>query len=62
MNDLGVGGLFGLLGLVAFGSAVPVLPTWAAVSAAAVLARDNHQWEVARVVLFGAAGAYVGDR
>ena len=61
MSGLGVGGLFGLLGLVAFGSIVPVLPTGAAVSAAAVLARDNQPWEIALVVLFGAVGAYLGD-
>ncbi len=61
MNGLGIGGLLGLLGFVAFGSVVPVLPTGAAVSAAAVLARDNHRWEIVLVVLFGAAGAYVGD-
>ena len=37
--DLGLPGLLALLGVVAFGAVVPVVPTGAAVSAAAVLAR-----------------------
>lgn len=50
-----------LLGVVAFGAIIPVLPTGAAVSAAAVLAVDAHVWEVPLVVATGALGAYVGD-
>ncbi|WP_158604342.1 DedA family protein [Nocardioides mangrovicus] len=53
--------LLTLLGLVAFGSVVPVVPTGAAVSAAAVLARNHHPWEIALVVACGGAGAYLGD-
>lgn len=50
-----------LWGVVAFGAVVPVLPTGAAVSAAAVLAVDAHLWEVVPVVLVGGLGAYTGD-
>jgi len=50
-----------LWGVVAFGAVVPVLPTGAAVSAAAVLAIDTHVWEVVPVVLVGGLGAYTGD-
>lgn len=50
-----------LFGVVAFGAIVPVLPTGAAVSSAAVLASSEHAWEVLLVVAVGAAGAYVGD-
>lgn len=50
-----------LFGVVAFGAVVPVLPTGAAVSSAAVLARSDHAWEVLLVVAVGGAAAYVGD-
>ena len=60
-GDLGLLGLLGLTGIVLFGSVVPVVPTGAAVSAAAVLARGEHPWEVVLVVAFGGLGAYVGD-
>lgn len=55
------GTLVVLWGVVAFGAIIPVLPTGAAVSAAAVLAVDQHLWQVVPVLLVGAAGAYVGD-
>lgn len=61
MTSLGIGGLFTLFGVVAFGAVVPVVPTGAAVSAGAVLARGDHPWEIVLVVAFGAAGAYLGD-
>ncbi len=60
-DGLGPTGLLVLFATVAFGSIVPVLPTGAAVSAAAVLARTEHQWELVLVLLIGAAGAYLGD-
>ena len=60
-GGLGVAGLLILFGTVAFGSILPVLPTGAAVSAAAVLAQVERPWELVLVLLFGAAGAYVGD-
>lgn len=50
-----------LFGVVAFGAIVPVLPTGAAVSSAAVLASGDHLWELALVVVVGGAGAYTGD-
>lgn len=50
-----------LWAVVAFGAIIPVLPTGAAVSAAAVLAVEQHLWEVVPVLLVGGAGAYVGD-
>lgn len=50
-----------LFGVVAFGAVIPVVPTGAAVSGAAVLAADQHLWELIPVVLVGAAGAYLGD-
>ena len=43
--------LFGLFAIVAFGSAIPVLPTGAAVSVAAVLAGQNQFLEVGVVVV-----------
>ena len=62
MNE-GIGplGLLILFSFVAFGSIIPVVPTGAAVSAAAVLARAEHPWELVVVVAAGAAGAYAGD-
>jgi len=58
---LGLGHLLGMFGVVAFGSIVPALPTGAAVSAAAAVTRWSRPLEIALVVAFGAAGAYVGD-
>jgi membrane protein DedA with SNARE-associated domain len=54
-------GLLAVYGFVAFGSIIPVVPTGAAVSGAAVVARGDHPWELALVILVGAAGAYSGD-
>ncbi len=50
-----------LLLLVALGSAIPVLPTGAAVSAAAVVAVHREAYTVLIIVLAGALGAYLGD-
>jgi membrane protein DedA with SNARE-associated domain len=50
-----------LLLLVALGSAVPILPTGAAVSAAAVVAVDREAFTVLIIVAAGALGAYLGD-
>ena len=62
MNDaLDPSAFAALWAVVAFGSIVPVLPTGAAVSAAAVLAIHHEPWAIAPVVLVGAFGAYVGD-
>lgn len=61
IDHLGVSGLLALFGVVAFGATIPVVPTGAAVSAAAVLARDEHWWVVPVVIGVGAAGAYLGD-
>ncbi len=64
MNDfdpVGLTSLLGLWGVVAFGAVVPVVPTGAAVSAAAVLAGHQHWWSVLVVVLVGGTGAYAGD-
>lgn len=61
MADFGAGYLAGMFGVVAFGAVVPVLPTGAAVSVAAVLAEDDNALLITLVVLVGAAGAYVGD-
>jgi len=60
-DGLGPLALLAIFGFVAFGSIIPVVPTGAAVSGAAVLARSEHPWELIVVVLVGAAGAYVGD-
>lgn len=60
-EHFGLAALLVLFGVVAFGAIVPVLPTGAAVSSAAVLARSDHAWEVLLVVAVGAAAAYVGD-
>lgn len=60
-DGLGLVGLLTLFAAVAFGAVVPVVPTGAAVSAAAVLARTEQPWEVVVVVLVGAAGAWCGD-
>lgn len=60
-DDLGLLGLLALTGIVLFGAVVPIVPTGATVSAAAVLARAEQPWEVVLVVAFGALGAYLGD-
>lgn len=49
-----------LFAIVAVGSCIPVLPTGAAVSVAAVLAEQSIP-ELAVVLAVGAAGAYLGD-
>lgn len=54
-------GLPVLFASVAFGSIIPVIPTGAAVSAAAVVAQTRDPWAIVLVVLVGAAGAYAGD-
>lgn len=60
-ESLGPAAFLALYGFVAFGSIIPVVPTGAAVSGAAVLARSDHPWELVLVVAVGAAGAYSGD-
>lgn len=60
-EGVGLVALLALFGFVAFGSIVPVVPTGAAVSGAAVLARAEQPWELVLVVAAGAAGAYAGD-
>ncbi|WP_442791974.1 DedA family protein [Micromonospora sp. NBC_01796] len=60
MNNA-IGVLTSLFALVAFGAVLPVVPTGAAVSAAAALAFHQHSLMVVLVVLAGAAGAYLGD-
>lgn len=62
MTD-GVGplALLAVFGFVAFGSIIPVVPTGAAVSGAAVIASGEHPWELLFVIAVGAAGAYTGD-
>jgi membrane protein DedA with SNARE-associated domain len=50
-----------LLVFVAFGAIVPVVPTGAAVSAAAVVAAHQSVPSLITVVAAGAVGAYVGD-
>ena len=61
MTSFGLAGLLTLFGLVAFGAIIPVIPTGALVSGAAVLAGGQMPIDVLVVVGFGAAGAYVGD-
>jgi membrane protein DedA with SNARE-associated domain len=56
-----LGALGWLIIVVSFGAIVPIVPTGAAVSAAAALAFHNNPLTIAFVVLAGAAGAYVGD-
>ncbi len=58
---LGFGYLIGLFVVVAAGGVVPVVPTGAAVSAAAALAGKDTPLLVLAVIALGAAGAYVGD-
>lgn len=63
MNTLGtaLAAAGSLLLLVALGSAVPILPTGAAVSAAAVVAVHRETFTVLIIVAAGAVGAYLGD-
>ncbi len=63
MNTLGtaLAAAGSLLLLVALGSAIPILPTGAAVSAAAVVAVHRESFTVVIIVLAGAIGAYLGD-
>ena len=56
-----LGALAWLFVVVAFGAVVLVVPTGAAVSAAAALALHDNPATIALVVAAGAAGAYVGD-
>jgi membrane protein DedA with SNARE-associated domain len=53
--------IISLLSVVAFGAIVPVVPTGAAVSAAAVVAVHQSVPSLLSVVAAGAAGAYFGD-
>ncbi len=50
-----------LLAFVAFGAILPILPTGAAVSAAAVVAAHQSVPSLVTVVAAGAVGAYIGD-
>lgn len=61
MDDLTLLGFAGLLAAVTFGAVVPVLPTGPMLSAAAVLAFDEHPPIVLLVVVTGAVAAYTGD-
>lgn len=61
ITDLDPSAYLALFAIVAIGSVLPVLPTGAAVSAAAVIAADHEPWAMVPVVLVGALGAYVGD-
>ncbi|MET8149767.1 DedA family protein [Actinoplanes sp. NPDC049668] len=56
-----LGALAWLSLVVAFGAIVPVIPTGAAVSAAAALAFHNHPLLIVLVIAAGAVGAYAGD-
>ena len=58
---IGPGYLLGLFGVIISGAVLPVVPTGAAVSAAAALARLDHPALVIAVVAAGAAGAYASD-
>lgn len=60
-STFGIAYLAGLFGVVAFGALVPVVPTGAAVSVGAALAERDHYVLILLVVVFGAAGAYLGD-
>lgn len=57
----GLAAIAWLFVVVAFGAIVPVVPTGAAVSAAAALAAHNEPATVALVLIAGGLGAYVGD-
>lgn len=60
-SQLGLGQLVGLFGVVSFGAVLPVVPTGAAVSVAAVVSVSDNVLLLLVVVLIGAAGAYAGD-
>lgn len=60
-SAVGIGYLAGMLGLIAAGALIPVVPTGAAVSVAAALAGWGDPLLIALVVGFGATGAYLGD-
>ena len=60
-GSFGVGYLAGMFGVVAFGAVVPVLPTGAAVSAAAALSYSDNALLLLVVICVGAAAAYLGD-
>jgi membrane protein DedA with SNARE-associated domain len=60
-STIGFGYLVGLFAVIVAGAVIPVLPTGAAVSAAAALAERDHLVLIALVIAFGAAGAYVSD-
>lgn len=53
--------LFALAGAVFLGAVLPVVPTGAAVSAAAVLAMHSEPIGLVGVLIAGAGGAYLGD-
>lgn len=57
----GIGYLAGMFGVVAFGAVVPVVPTGAAVSAAAAYSFSDNMILPVVVIAVGAFGAYVGD-
>lgn len=61
IDDITPWTLLVLWGLVAFGSVIPVVPTGAVVSGAAVLAGHEEPVEILVVIALGAAGAYAGD-
>lgn len=58
---IGLGDLVGLFAVIVSGAVLPVVPTGAAVSAAAALAEQDNLLLIAFVVASGAAGAYVAD-
>lgn len=60
-SQLGLGQLVGLFGVVSFGAVLPVVPTGAAVSVAAVVSASDNVLLLLVVILVGAAGAYAGD-
>jgi membrane protein DedA with SNARE-associated domain len=63
MSDptVGLGYLVGLFGVLVSGAVLPIVPTGAAVSAAAALAEHGNVLLIVLVVAVGAAGAYVSD-
>lgn len=60
-DSFGLGYLLGMTGVVAFGAVIPIVPTGAAVSVGAAVAERDHVLLLILVVVFGAAGAYLGD-
>jgi membrane protein DedA with SNARE-associated domain len=59
--SFGSGYLAGMFGVVAFGAVVPVLPTGAAVSAAAALSFSDNALLLVVVIGVAAGAAYLGD-